>query len=170
MEIFNEIKKMDNTIRQLIIDKFLNINVIEQLCDVYDNNIIRTVMLLKEKTEYLKKNNPLSYRKITFIKSIIRCSIRKNYIEALITEMYWEDNSDYSTDEVKLRIIIKIPNVPNFFLSAENKKIKNKITELFKYKTNEIKYKNLKYVIDNQLNSKELRKIKLQEIGNSNEN
>jgi len=153
MGILEDIEKMDDVIKQVVIDKFLNINITEQKCSL-DNEKITTEVILKE-----KENNKQSYIKYIIFRNKIDIHIMETHYSGG-NNHYYSSNSDY----VKLKLEVKIPNVFNLFLSSENKKIKNKIQELFEYKTNETTYKNLKYVIDNQLNSKELRKMKLQEI------
>ncbi len=150
MRTSEEINNMNDIIKQIVIDKFLNININKHK-STFTNKTIQCIVILKE-----KKDNK---------DAIIEYKITNNVIKAYIIDRHYYNVFGASNDFIKLKLTIKLHNF-HIFLSSINKKLKNKISEYFDFKNNEIRYKELKYVLDNQLSDIELRKIKLEQINN----
>ena len=55
----------------------------------------------------------------------------------------------------------------NIFLGKRNRDIRKKIKDFFEYKENKKEYDELKEVIDNHLDKKSLRKLKLENLKNN---
>lgn len=152
MKIFDEIEKMESIIEKLTIDKFLNFDIINHNCDI-DDGVISIEIILKEKADNTQ--------------SSIKYEISKYKIDISVILAKWYGNSYGSNKYVKFNKEIKIQKLPYIFLSEQNKKFKDKINELFYYKINETKYKNYKFIIENQLDNKDIRKIKLDKLENN---
>ena len=158
-----EIEQMSGLITNLIIDKFLAVNMTTCKCKFF-NDEISFKLILKER---YKKDGEREYE------SILSLTIHKEneIVVARIKELSYLTNIYGSaTSKYENKVYgedIKVTKYWNIFLGKRNRDIRKKIKDFFEYKENKKEYDELKEVIDNHLDNKSLRKLKLENLKNN---
>lgn len=144
MEILNEIEKMETILKDMVIEKFLKLDP-ESFPSELSNNgeiISVTLTLIENKS----------------------CVVIDMTTESVTFEVKEKTNgSSYYSQTYTFNEKLKK------FGNKKHKEFKKKVKSFFEFKTNEEKYKKLKYVLENNINNQDIRKVKLEELMN-NEN
>lgn len=157
-----EIEQMSGLITNLIIDKFLDIDIKDCNCDFSSsNNTISFDVKLKEKHEREKDEYYSSTLQLTIEKGDYKIITKIREFEHPLTNYGTIRKQDVYSEKIQL------PKLWTIFLSKKNKQIKKKIKEFFEFQENKREYNKLKEVIDNHLDNKSLRKLKLENLKNN---
>lgn len=166
MKIDEEIKKMKETVQNVLLDKFLLIDVLK--CDEkkssYEENGLTILCDLQNDDVVLKiitndKNG-------TEFRYSLNWETKK--IEMTIWEVKKNSFGNMTSSAEKIKIIYKLSNA--WFTNKRNKQIYERAQDIFDIKTHKHEYKKLKSVLNENFDLKDIRKIKLEALQQAQEN